>query len=90
MQLNLPIRFVLNNKSDLDDSDGQAVIRKPGDENLAVYIDKKKVDMVVENLKNLITPDKIESVKVFRGEEARALFGYENVVVITSKQVNNP
>lgn len=92
LQFNVPIRFVLNrNESDQDDTDGQAFIRIPGAENVVVYVDGKKIETGVENLNNIITPDRIESVKVLKGEEARTLYGHENgVVVITSKQVNNP
>jgi TonB family protein len=87
VQFNMPIRFVLNEGEKKEDNTGADQMRQrvlQGE--VVIFIDGKKVDAEVENLDDIINVSEIESVNVFRGEKARDLYGYENVISITRKE----
>jgi len=86
VQFNMPIRFVLDGADKKQDTPGADRLRESiGAGEIVIFIDGKKVDAEVEDLNEIITPAEIESMSVFKGEKARELYGYENVIAITRK-----
>jgi TonB family protein len=87
VQFNMPVRFVLDGAEKKADTSGADLVREiigPGE--IVIFIDGKKVDAKVEDLNDIISVQEIESMNVFRGEKARELYGYENVIAITRKE----
>ena len=87
VQYNMPIRFVLNDtEKEQDSSETEEIRMSIRDEEVIIYVDGERVDVVKEKLNEIISPDEIESINVYKGEQARELYGHDSVIAITRKK----
>lgn len=90
VQYNMPIRFVLNGGDKKDEeTDADKFWRSATQrmaEEMAIFIDGKKIDTDMEQLNEIIKPEDIESINILKNETARELYGYDNVILITRKK----
>lgn len=87
VQFNLPVRFALNDEEEeqkASDIDEVGISVQGGE--VIIYVDGERVDVVKEKINEIISPDEIESINVFKGEQARELYGHDNVIAITRKK----
>lgn len=86
VQFNLPVRFAL----DVDKESGSASVEESINVRISdqpvFFIDGVKVDTGNKSLDEVITPDEIESITVYKDGKGRELFGYDNVIAITRKK----
>ena len=66
------------------DRNKETFVRVKPDKNVIIIINDKKYD---SEILDLIDPNKIEKIDVIKGENARALYNEENVIIITPKSV---
>lgn len=87
VQFNMPIRFVLNGDDKEDSSEAEQLRNRMTAGEVVLFVDGIKFDGDFEHLNEVVPVADIEGMQVVRGEKARELYGYDNVISITRKKM---